>query len=226
MKSLAFGALALLANGVLFFIVSRAQSEVVNLPVRESWVVREVFQPAPPPRMAPAEEAPRDVLDQTRTSQELAPAATFEAQATEEFKPRMSLPSFDIGSTGVGGGPPVPLPFGLPGAPLRATTQAPSSPGALSLDQVDRAPQAALTPLPAYPSWARSRRLTGVVLLRFVVDAQGGVRDVAIESVEGDERFGPVAVEAVAGWKFQPGVYAGKAVAVRVTQRVRFRLVD
>jgi protein TonB len=68
--------------------------------------------------------------------------------------------------------------------------------------------------------------LTGVVTLKFVVDSEGAVRDVAVDSVEGDDRFGPVAVDAVAGWKFQPAVYEGRKVAVRVSQRVRFRLVD
>jgi protein TonB len=83
-----------------------------------------------------------------------------------------------------------------------------------------------VTPLPPYPQWARTRKLVGLVTLQFTVDAEGGVRDISVESVEGDERFGPVAVEAVSGWKFQPGTYEGKKVAVLVSQRVRFRLVD
>ena len=227
MKSVFLGALALLANGGLFFLVSRAQTGVAIRPNRETWTVREVFQPAPPPRtMAPADDVPQSVPDQAQAPQELAPATAFEAPANEAFTPRTSIPSFDIGSTGVGGGPAVPLPFGLPGGPVRATSPSPSAPAPLSLEQVDRAPQAALTPLPPYPQWARARRLTGVVTLKFVVDAEGAVRDVAVDSVEGDDRFGPAAVDAVAGWKFQPAVYQGRKVSVRVSQRVRFRLVD
>jgi protein TonB len=226
-KSLVLGVFALLANVGLFFLVSRAQARVATRPNRETWTVREVFQPAPPPRtMAPAEDAPKAVPDQAQAPQNLTPATSFEAPANEAFTPRTSTPSFDIGPTGVGGGPPVPLPFGLPGGPVRGTSQSQSAPAPLSLEQVDRAPQAALTPLPPYPPWARARRLTGMVTLKFVVDAEGAVRDVAVDSVDGDDRFGPVAVEAVAGWKFQPAVYEGKKVAVRVSQRVRFRLVE
>jgi len=227
MKSLLLGALALLANGGLFFLVSRAQSGVADRPSREPWTVREVFQPAPPPRtVVPADDAPRSVPDQAPASQELAPATSFEAPANEAFTPRTSTPSFDIGSTGVGGGPAVPLPFGLPGGPLRGTSPTPSATAPLSLEQVDRAPQPSLTPLPSYPPWARARKLTGVVTLKFVVDAEGAVRDIVVDRVEGDDRFGPVAVDAVAGWRFQPAVYQGKKVSVRVSQRVRFRLVD
>jgi protein TonB len=65
-----------------------------------------------------------------------------------------------------------------------------------------------------------------VVLLKFVVKADGSVGEVTVVSVDGDTRFGPIAVLAVQGWRFEPAVYNGKNVAVRVSQRVRFRLVD
>ncbi len=227
MKSFAMGAAAVLANAGLFLLVTHAQPAAKVKAVKEAWTVRDVFQAAPPPRPSPpAEDAPRSVPDQPSTTQEMAPAATFEAPSAEAFVPRTSLPSFDIGQTGVGGGPPVPLPFGLPGGTLRQPARVAAPPPTLGLDQVDRAPEPLVTPLPAYPHWARARRQVGVVTLKFTVDAEGAVRDVAVESIEGDERFGPIAAEAVAGWKFQPGVYQGRNVAVRVSQRVRFRLVD
>jgi len=227
MRFLARGAAALLANAGLFFLVAHAQPSARARQAKEAWIVRELFQAAPPPRaQAPAEEAPRSVPDQPSATQELAPATTFEAPAAESFGPRTSLPSFDIGSTGLAGGPAVPLPFGLPGGPLRQPSRNSPPPATLSLDQVDRAPEPVVTPLPPYPSWARTRRQVGVVTLKFTVDAEGAVRDVSIENVDGDERFGPIAAEAVSGWRFQPGVYQGRKVSVRVSQRVRFRLVD
>jgi protein TonB len=226
-KTLAWGATAIVANAALFFLVAHAQPSAKARPSRDSWVVREVFQAAPPPRPpAPLEDAARSVPDQPSAPQELSPSTTFEAPATESFVPRTAPPSFDIGPTGIASGPPVPLPFGPPGGPLRQPSQTSAPQTALSLDQVDRAPQPAVTPLPPYPQWARARKLVGVVTLNFTVDAEGSVRDVSVETVEGDERFGQVAVEAVLGWKFQPGLFEGRKVAVRVSQRVRFRLVD
>ena len=227
MKTLGCVLAAVLANAGLFLLVAHAQPAAKTRPNKEVWTVREVFQAAPPPRPPAApEDAPRTVPDQPSTLQEPATAATFEATATESLVPRTSLPSFDIGQTGVGGGPPVPLPFGLPGGTLRQPARTTAAPPTLDLDQVDRAPQPLVTPLPAYPHWARARRQVGVVTLKFTVTAEGTVQDVRVENLDGDERFGPIAAEAVAGWKFQPGVFQGKNVAVRVSQRVRFRLVE
>lgn len=227
MNALGRGMVAVLANAGLFLLVAHAQPAAKTRPMKEAWTVREIFQAAPPPRPPSApEDAPRTVPDQPSAPQELAPAATFEAPATESLVPRTSLPSFDIGQTGVSGGPPVPLPFGLPGGTLRQPARAAGPAPTLDLDQVDRAPQPLVTPLPAYPQWARARRQIGVVTLKFTVSAEGSVQDVSVERIEGDDRFGPIAAEAVGGWKFQPGVYQGKNVAVRVSQRVRFRLVE
>jgi len=226
-RSLGYGAFALVANAGLLFLISRAQAGTPVRPVKELWVVREVFQPAPPPRaQVPAEDAPRSVPDQPSSPQELAPATAMEAAPADSFVPRTSLPSFDIGQSGVGGGPAVPLPFGLPGEVVQPQQGSETQTAALSLQQVDRPPQPTVTPLPPYPEWGRQGRLTGVVLLKFVVKADGSVGEVTVVSVDGDTRFGPIAVLAVQGWRFEPAVYNGKNVAVRVSQRVRFRLVD
>jgi len=227
MKRLAWGMGAVLVNVALLLLIVHAQPAAKPRPPREAWVVREIFQPAPPPRaQVSPEDVARSVPDQPSSPQELSPATSFEALPTEALSPRTLAPSFDIGPTGVAGGPPVPLPFGPPGGPLRQPSPSRPPAATLNLDQVDRAPEPVVTPLPPYPEWARIRRLVGIVTLKFVVDSEGAVRDVSIDRVMGDERFGPVAIEAVSGWKFQPAVSQGKNVAVRVSQTVRFRLVN
>jgi protein TonB len=229
MRSLALGAVALLANAALFFLVSRTNLSAKSRPAREAWVVREIFQPAPPPRSAPpADEVAQSVPDRPASSQELAPPTSFEAPTSENFAPR----SLDLGATGLGTGPAVPIPQGvtsrfdaLPGrvGALAATAPPPTE---LTLEQVDRPPAPAHTPLPPYPQWARLRKLTGLVTLKFLIDPEGGVRDIKIEGVEGDERFGLEAVQAVSGWRYEPASHQGKKVGVRVLQRIRFRLVE
>jgi TonB family protein len=61
--------------------------------------------------------------------------------------------------------------------------------------------------------------------LSIVVDASGNPQNVqVVQSL--DPGLDQGAIEAVQGWKFQPGLKDGKPVAVRVTIQVNFQLSD
>lgn len=234
MKAAVHVAVALLVNAGLFLLIAKTQTTAKARPVQEHWVVREAFTAAPPPPPpAPPEDAARVMAAEPVSQAPSAPALSSDTPAPEAFAPRLEGMAFDLGALGFGGGPPVPVfngvgggsPDGIPGGIVGGSPGGTGA-GVLRLSQVDRGPQRMVTPLPPYPHWARVRRLEGTVTLQFTVDAEGGVKDIVVDGVDGDERFGPVAVQAVSSWRYEPGLYGGRKVPVRMIQRVRFNLVD
>jgi periplasmic protein TonB len=77
---------------------------------------------------------------------------------------------------------------------------------------------------PEYSEEARKAKYSGTVMLAVIVDAEGHARDIHVVKSLGmglDEK----AIEAVEKWKFKPGMKGGRAVNVRATIEVNFRLL-
>lgn len=86
------------------------------------------------------------------------------------------------------------------------------------------APKPIYTPEPEYSEEARKAKFQGTVLLSIVVDENGKATNIHVSRPLGlglDDK----AIEAVKKWKFEPGKYNGKAVAVQATVEVSFRLL-
>jgi protein TonB len=94
----------------------------------------------------------------------------------------------------------------------------------LSTRKVDRVPSKIAGAPPHYPLWARRDGLEAVVVLRFIVSAEGIARDIRIHDIEGDERFGRLAIEAVTQWRFSPAIKSGRPVPCWCFQKISFRL--
>lgn len=77
---------------------------------------------------------------------------------------------------------------------------------------------------PEYSEEARNAKYSGTVLLSVVVGADGKACNITV--LKGIEMgLGEKAVEAVAKWRFKPGMKDGKAVDVRAKIEVGFRLL-
>lgn len=77
---------------------------------------------------------------------------------------------------------------------------------------------------PEYSEEARKAKFQGTVVLEVIVDEKGQPRDLRVSRPLGlglDEK----AIEAVMKWKFRPGYKDGKAVSVRASIEVNFRLL-
>ena len=77
---------------------------------------------------------------------------------------------------------------------------------------------------PEYSEEPRKAKIQRAVLLSIVVDTEGRARDIHVVKSLGmglDEK----AMEAVAKWKFPPGMKGGQPVNVRATIEVNFRLL-
>lgn len=76
-----------------------------------------------------------------------------------------------------------------------------------------------------YPDIARRAKKDGKVTLKFTVDKTGKPTNITIlREVPADLGFGQAAMNALKQVKFQPGVQAGKEVAVNMTWPVIFRV--
>lgn len=91
-------------------------------------------------------------------------------------------------------------------------------------DAVQVAPVATERSPPTFPARARSLDQSGSVTLSFVVDVDGSVQDVSVVASTPPGVFDAAAVDAVEGWRFEPGRHEGSPVAVRVRQTLVFEL--
>ena len=91
-----------------------------------------------------------------------------------------------------------------------------------SASAVDRLPSKVRGPLPRYPQWARRGNLEAVVTLRFIVTAEGTVEDIKIHEIDGDERFGREAIQAISQWRFSPAIRSGKPIPCWCFQKISF----
>ena len=88
---------------------------------------------------------------------------------------------------------------------------------------LDRTPRTTNQVAPIYPHSQKNLGLSGEVLVSFVVDEHGRVRDpVAIEAT--NREFADAALRAVTRWRFEPGKRNGMPVRFRMSLPIRFKV--
>lgn len=75
---------------------------------------------------------------------------------------------------------------------------------------------------PAYPKLALAARITGVVVLKAVIDRQGGITEAQV--VSGHPILVPAAIEAVKQWRYRPYLLNGEPVEVETYITVTFQI--
>jgi TonB family protein len=90
-------------------------------------------------------------------------------------------------------------------------------------DAVEQPPVRIAMPAVRYPATLRELRISGSVVIEFVVDEAGRVRGESVVVREAtNDVFAAAAKEAVVGERFRPGRVRGRAVRVLVQQVIRF----
>ena len=92
----------------------------------------------------------------------------------------------------------------------------------MSEDSVDDPPRPLSQTPPVYPERARKKGISGDVLLSLLIDATGSVGEVRVVESSPAGVFDEAAVSAVKRWRFQPAMYEGRPVAIRVTLPLSF----
>ena len=90
---------------------------------------------------------------------------------------------------------------------------------------LDCPPKVTFSVPPRYPSDLRTAGLAGDVLVRFVVTPKGDVRNVVVLSAD-HLHFGDAAVEAVARWRFEPGMKNKHKVSTVMELPLRFLVAN
>lgn len=86
-----------------------------------------------------------------------------------------------------------------------------------------QAPKGTYMPEAEYTDQARRKKISGVVLLSFVVAKDGTVHDAYVtKGVE--ESLDKQSLNTVSKWKFQPATRDGQPVAVRIQAEMSFRI--
>jgi len=107
-------------------------------------------------------------------------------------------------------------------APLRMGGQQEVEEEILEFWAVEEKPEVTRRVNPVYPEMARRAGLEGQVILTFTVTADGRATDIVV--LHGAEIFRQAAVEAVAQFQFRPAKQNDRAVAVKMTMPMRFKL--
>lgn len=91
--------------------------------------------------------------------------------------------------------------------------------------KLDQQPVPKVRVQPQYPFEMRRAGITGEVLVEFIVDSNGDVRNAfAVRSTQ--REFETAAIQAVSKWKFRPGKKGGRAVNTRMQQPISFSLQE
>jgi periplasmic protein TonB len=85
----------------------------------------------------------------------------------------------------------------------------------------DEAPVPIKAVAPEYPLTMKRQGVSGIVMVRVVVDENGEVAEHAV-SKSTREEFETAALEAVAKWKFKPARKDGVAVKANITLPIKF----
>lgn len=124
----------------------------------------------------------------------------------------------DAATGGIASAVPAPLPP-TPSAPVPMRPATPPEP----LATVVVPPQPRIHPAPEYPAALSEQGIEGQVTVRFMVDAQGQVRDLKVVRSP-HPQLSKAVQAALSRWRFQPGRdAAGQAVAAPAQQSFSFR---
>ena len=93
----------------------------------------------------------------------------------------------------------------------------------VDISKLDQMPVVRSQVRPRYPSDMRSAGISGEVLVEFLVDPQGDVRNAFVVHSSRPE-FDASALESVSKWKFKPGMKDGRVVVTRMQVPLVFSL--
>lgn len=194
----AVSAAALVAGAVL--LLQRIDLRREEAPAAEATSFRAAAPPPPPPSRPPREARPKRSPPRAPP-----PAALLDASLAgldlglPAFQPRDAAGSADE----------------LLGAQRAAV---------MTEETVDRPPRPVRQLAPEYPRTARARNVQGSVRLAVLVDEAGRVADAQVLQSEPPGVFDAAALAAVRTWQFEPALYQGQPVRMRMHLHMPFRL--
>lgn len=208
---------ALLVHGGFALSGRFMEAEEAPEPAPEPTPVMELMalppvEPEQPEIVEDSGETASDISDMAPPSLADTPSAAIDSTFVQQIQPPRP-PGLDR-PTGA-----ITIPVGRPtaGAGISGTKNI------FDLASLDQPPVARFQAGPVYPMEMRRDGISGEVVVRFIVDADGNVRDA--QAVRSSHRaFEPEAVAAVQKWKFRAGKKDGVTVNTRIQVSIKFNL--
>jgi protein TonB len=204
--------------------------DAVAEPVTSDTLFIPVGLPAPPPPPPPRRAAPTPTAVEPEPVPQDVQPTSVEPQVVEPTPaagvndPFATPDGSDRGRAGgVDGGVDDGVDGSVPDQPASAATPPPAAQGPLPVGGEVMAPVAIHRVEPLYPPMARRAGITGVVVLRAVIDREGRVRDVAVLR-GGAMGLDEAARAALVQWRFRPGTLHGRPVDVAYTLTINFQI--
>ena len=186
------------------------KAKVEEVPVVQLMELPPVEPETPPEPVEATNEAAADMSDLAPPSQADSPSiveSPFQQQIQPPPPPGLSRPTGTIT-----------IPPGRP-----ATGMGGGMAGVFDLASLDQVPVPRVRVPPVYPFEMKRAGIQGEVLVGFIVDANGDVRDAfAVRSTQ--REFENEAIKAVMKWKFKPGKKGGTSVNTRMQLPIAFTL--
>lgn len=92
------------------------------------------------------------------------------------------------------------------------------------ISQVDTMPQIISRTEPVYPYRARQQKISGIVVLKFLVTKEGMVQQASVVQSNPPGVFDEAALQAVTSWRFKPGMLDREPVATWISMPIRFEI--
>ncbi|MDP3425871.1 MAG: energy transducer TonB [Humidesulfovibrio sp.] len=173
----------------------------------------------------PAAEATRAVDIKDKSSHEApAPKAESTTMAGEPKGAEAGAAQQAQGSKTIGGGGGQGQRPGGAGLGMGGAAGGTGAGGGNAGGSLDRLPRIIEKVKPLYPEHARRQHKTGIVTLKFLVDAEGRVHQPSVVEALPEGLFEESALAAVAKWRFAPAIRQGRPVPTWLILPVRFSL--
>ncbi len=186
------------------------KAKVEEVPVVQLMELPPVEPETPPEPVEATSEASSDISDLAPPSLSDSPSiveSPFQQQIQPPPPPGLSRPTGTIT-----------IPPGRP-----ATGVGTGMANVFDLASLDQTPVPRVRVPPVYPFEMKRAGITGEVLVGFIVDSNGDVRDAfAVRSTQ--REFEMEAIKAVMKWKFKPGKKGGTSVNTRMQLPIAFTL--
>ena len=200
--------LGIVWGGSLFDHVKEATKKEEAAPTME--VMAMPPQEPDTPDVTPEAVHETDISDLAPPTQTDVPSASVDAAFSQQVQPPPP-PRFNKGGV-------ITIPTGPSSAGVGTGIK-----NVFDIANLDQRPEAKFQPGPRYPVALKRAKVTGSVVMQFIIDTSGDVRDpVVMKSTH--REFEAPALEAVSKWKFRPGKVGNKAVNSRMEQEIEFQL--
>jgi len=198
---------------LFLFLNDHPLKRTVSLPKPSilTWALPPLI-PEDPPEVKPSELSDETPSVRVPSLLDLPSPVTIKTPFTQLLDPATPIKLDGATTTAV-------IPVNPGHGPLAGGGQTPT----FNPSELERVPEAVSRVSPEYPFELKREGVAGTVRIGFIVDSHGNVVSPYIISST-DRGFERAALEALAKWKFRPGVKFGRKVNTRMEQPIDFNL--